>query len=370
MVVPYLLLMMFLVGFESLIVGGLLQRLIGMPAIIGAALFIVVTWAVCRSGLRMGYQAQTWTMLALFFSLVGISLWLVVASAQQGDLMINLLPQTPSAVAFATAVGQALFLFLGFELLTSHVEVAKPGAVSRALPLSVGVLFIFYAVVSLGFSMLPELETTQTGAINIPQVAIAEEAGGATMVLVVALVCILASFTSFNGALLALSRFVYALAAQGMLPKRLAKLDHKLTAKPALTALLIAALVLMVTVYQFGLYKASILAAAVTAAFVYCVSVIARQRGPFGEDSNILKTWLGVLIALALFALGLGVIFSGGKDASKLYILLGTGYGLAVLAAWRVAVKQSKRRKKPARQAMASLGGAGQRAAKAPDTGN
>ncbi len=343
-VVPYLLLMMFLVGFESLIVGGLLQRLAGLPAIAGATLFIITTWVICQSGLKIGYRVQTWAMLALFFSLVGLSILLLANSAREGQLVEHLWVEAPSTVAFGTAVGQALFLFLGFELLTSHVEVAKPRAVGRALPLSIGVLFIFYATISLGFSVLPPLDGTDTGAITIPQVAVAEQAGGTSMVIVVALVCVFASFTSFNGALLALSRFVYALAAQGMLPRGLATLDRRLIAGPALTALLICALLFMVVVYRFGLYKAAILSAAITAAFVYGVSVLARQRPPFGSASGFWHKTFAWTIAAALFALGIGVIFNAGEASKQLAVLLLSGYGLAALSAWRMTVKQSKRR--------------------------
>jgi APA family basic amino acid/polyamine antiporter len=341
-VVPYLLLMMFLVGFESLIVGGLMERLFDIPAIAGAALFIVATWAVCRSGLRLGYQTQSWATIALFIGLAGVSLMLLIGSAQRGELAMRLFRQVPSVAAFINAVGQALFLFLGFELLTSHVEVARPGAVSRALPLSVYVLFVFYAIVSLGFSVLIQVTNTHTGAIFVPQVAAAEQAGGIPMVAAVALICILASFTSFNGALLALSRFVYALAAQGLLPRHLAILDHKLVARPALTVLLVTALSMTLTVYLLGLHQALILAAAVTASFVYGVSTVTREREPFRGKPNPLRRWMAYAVALGLFGLGLGVIVNAGDARGQLLIILVVVYGLAVLAVWRLSHARSR----------------------------
>jgi amino acid transporter len=323
-------------------------------------LFVVATWAVCRSGLRLGYQTQTWATIALFIGLAGVSLVLLAGSAQRAELAMRLLPKAPSAVAFVNAVGQALFLFLGFELLTSHVEVARPGAVSRALPLSVYVLFVFYAIVSLGFSVLTQVADTNTGAIFIPQVAIAQQAGGIPTVTAIALICMLASFTSFNGALLALSRFAYVLAAQGLLPRQLAALDHKLVAKPALNALLIAALSMTLTVYLLGLHQALILAAAVTASFVYGVSTLTRERKPFRVEPNPLRRWLAYLVALGLFGLGLGVIVSAGHARSQLLVILAVVYGSALLAAWRLShARPRSALLRPGTRVVAAVAGAG-----------
>lgn len=335
-VIPYLLLMMFLVGFESLIVGGMLERLTGTPTLSGAILFIVTTWAICRVGMRVGYRAQNWTTIALFVSLVGVSLILVAGSARRGDLLIHLFPGIPSFGAFFNAVGQALFLFLGFELITSHVEVARPGAVRKALPISVLVLLVFYATVSLGFSAAALRFSGSPGELYVPQIAVAELAGGVPAIAAVTLICILASFTSLNGALLALSRLLYALAALGLLPRQLATLDRKMVAGPALTTLVFGAIGSTITVYTLGLQQASILAAAVTAAFVYCASTLARERPPFRQSPQPQSRRLAWALAVGLAALGVGVIVQAGRERPTLLAVLAVSYGLAALAAWRL----------------------------------
>src|SRR5262245_11553981 len=249
MVAPYLILMLFLVGFEALIMGALLAHLLPIPALIGAMLFLIGTWAVCRAGLRIGYRVQALTTSALFVCLVGLSIAAVIDAASRGDLTVRLLPSVPSPTAFVVAVGQALFLFMGFELLTSHVEVVPTRVVGPALLGSVVVLTIFYAVVSLGFSCLTGLPEARA-RLFVPQLAIAEQTGSTGVTVLVAAVCVLASFSSFNGALLALSRFIYALAAQGMLPRRLSKMEPRtLTARAALAALLGLALGFTAAIY-------------------------------------------------------------------------------------------------------------------------
>lgn len=337
-VIPYLLLMMFLVGFEALIVGQLIERLSNIPMIVGGLLFVLITWVICRAGLHVGYRVQSWTTSLLLLCLVAVSVVLLIASARRGDLALRLLPSAPSPAAFLSAVGQAIFLFVGFELITSHVEVARPGAVSKALPLSVLVLFAFYALVSLGFSAAALDLAGSGGALYVPQIAIAEQVGGLPAIAAVAVICILASFTSFNGALLAMSRLLYALAAQGILPRRLATLDRRFVAGPALTALLICSIASTLAVYFLGLQQASILAAAVTAAFVYCASSLAREREPFRESSRRRRRWITWALCLALATLGIGVVVEAGKERGTLIFILAMSYGLAALAARRLAL--------------------------------
>jgi amino acid transporter len=170
----------------------------------------------------------------------------------------------------------------------------------------------------------------------------------------------LASFTSFNGALLALSRFVYVLGAQGLLPRQLAALDHKLVAKPALNALLVAALSMTLTVYLLGLQQTLILAAAVTASFVYGVSTLARERKPFRVKPNLLRRWLAYLIALGLFGLGLGVIVNAGDTRGRLLVILALVYGSAMLVAWRLSRAGDRSAAlRPGAKAVAAVAGPG-----------
>ena len=66
----------------------------------------------------------------------------------------------------------------------------------------------------------------------------AEAAGGAPAVLAVIVACLLASYTSFAGALLALSRLTQVLAGQGVFPRALARVDpRRLVPTRALDAL-------------------------------------------------------------------------------------------------------------------------------------
>lgn len=337
--VPYLLLSLFLVGAEAIIVGVLLARLLPIPVAAGALGFLFGTWALCRTGMRVGYRAQaiaTWSLVA---ALSGISAAALAGAAQRGELCARLLPPAPSAGHFVAGVGQALFLFMGFELVTSHAEVAAtPGAVRRALTLSVGVLASFYALVSLGFSAVG-VDHAAVGYRFAPQLAIAERTlgpGGAALVIALS---ILASFTSWNGGLLALSRFTAALAAQGMLPRRLGKLEPRtLVARDALSALLGLGVVFTAVVGLTDALEPSILAAAVAAAFVYAAVLLVRERAPFVEPLRGRAARLvSPALALALGGLGVAVIVDARAARPGVLALLLLAYGAAWVASRRTA---------------------------------
>ena len=82
----------------------------------------------------------------------------------RGDAPARLLrapvPAAPAPLALLGGIGQALFLFMGFELVTNQVELVRaPGAIASALVRSVRLLTVFYALVALGFSTLAAPDT-------------------------------------------------------------------------------------------------------------------------------------------------------------------------------------------------------------------
>jgi APA family basic amino acid/polyamine antiporter len=332
LVLPYFLLTLFLAGAEATVVGLLWARLLPVPPALGALAFLLGTWACCRAGVRISYRAQALATWALVLGLSGLSLTALAGAAGRGDLAFRLLPATPDVGRFVAAVGQALFLFMGFELLTAQVEVARtPSAVGRALTGSVAVLAGFYALLSLGFSCLPDEVPAGTA---VPQLALAERVGE-PVVLLIAGLSLLASFTSFNGALLGLSRVTGALASQGLLPRALGVLDPRtLVPRAALAFLLALALAATALVGHAGALQPSILAGAVAAALVYAGCAWVRQRPPFREESRpVLYRIAGDALALGLVALALGVLADAGPALAGTLALLGAATGAALVVA-------------------------------------
>jgi amino acid transporter len=335
---PYLILMFFLVGIEALIIGQLLARLIPVPVSLTTLTFLVFTWAWSRSGLRWGYGAQSLSTWLLFLFLAGISVLVIFDTASQGKLNYSALPPFPPMLSFIAAVGQALFLFMGFELLTSHVEVAESGMIAWALKASVLMLVIFYSLVSMGIS---NLNPTSFGneKIAIPQLAIADHVGGGWITVSMTIICLLASFSSFNGVLLGMSKLLYALATMGVIPRRLARLDPKtLSATAALNLLLAIAVGFTLIVYTTDLYKPVIFAAAVAASCLYSATVLVWECSGY-RNPNRRANPVALGLAFLLAVLGLGVILDADEAKAYTLLLLSITYGSAFIAAGRLKIK-------------------------------
>lgn len=334
--VPYLLLTLFLVGVEATIVGVLVSRLLPfVPAPVGALGFLVGTWAFCRAGFQIGFRAQTIATVALVLGLAGLSVVSIAHAGSAGVLAARMLPPAPSVAGFAAAVGTALFLFMGFELVTAQAEHSDPKQIARGLTGTVGVLAGFYALVSAGFSCLAP--GSDVGGL-VPQLAIAEQSGSPWAVPAMVILCLLASFTSFNGALLALSRLVYALAAQGALPKRLAKLDPKtLVPRRILTGLLGLAIAFTAVVAIGDAREPAILAAAVAASALYAAAAWVREGAPFAEGG---RGKAGRALSGVLIAVGLGALAGAGPARGATVALLGASVAAAVFVAARLTAQR------------------------------
>jgi APA family basic amino acid/polyamine antiporter len=317
LMLPYVALVISLVAVEARIVGAVSARLLPISPAVGALAFLGWTWAVARSGLRPGLRAQAVAtgVLMVGFSLLAIAG--VISAARRPDFAVHLLPAAPSPLALLGGIGQALFLFMGFELVTNQVELVRaPGAIGSALSRSVQLLTVFYVLMALGFSTIDPANALPPGPPGLgadgawltPQLGFGAAAGSRLGAAAIGLLCMLASFTSFNGALLTLSRLVYALAAQGMLPRRLARMDAKrMVPANALTALLAAAVALAFLLSTRGLINAVLAGSAAAAGLVWAAAVAVRERPPFVEPGRPRRHLVAALAVASLF-----VVFGGG----------------------------------------------------------
>ena len=303
---PYVVLVLALVAVEARIVGAIVARLLPVPPLLGALAFLVGTWAVARAGVRPGLRAQAAATWALMGGFVVLAVAALVRASHQPGFAERLLPAAPSLLAFAGGVGQALFLFMGFELVTTQAELVRaPGAIATALRRSVLVLAGFYGVAALGMAALPA-----TQGDVAPQFLLVPAAAGTIGAAGIGLLCLLASFTSWNGALLTLSRLVYALAAQGFLPRRLARMDSRRLVPPnALGALLALAVLLTLVLDGHALVALVLGGAAASAALVWAAAVAVRERAPFAEAGRAPHRRFTALALAALFlAFGAGAV--------------------------------------------------------------
>ena len=128
----------------------------------------------------------------------------------------------------------------------------------------------------------------------------------------------LASFTSFNGALLTLSRLVAALASQGVLPRRLAHMDaRRMVPSHALAALLAAVVALTFLLSTHALINAVLAGSAAAAGLVWAAAIAVRERAPFAEPGRPRRHRVAALALASLFVVfGLGALAEGLKASA------------------------------------------------------
>ena len=99
-----------------------------------------------------------------------------------GLIVARLARPAPSLVAFITAVVQALFLFMGFELVTSQGEPVSAPTLRTALRGGVLLLTLFYGLLSVALvaSGLPDPHGRRPdlSTAAVPQLVLAEQAAG------------------------------------------------------------------------------------------------------------------------------------------------------------------------------------------------
>lgn len=182
---------------------------------------------------------------------------------------------------FIMAIAVSIFLFIGFEWVTPLSEEAddRRYGIPRAMPIAISILAICYIVFTL--MMIIYVPLAQLKGNPVPHMIFARILGGRTTIIIIGLISILASLTSFNAGIMGISRLVYALAREKALPKWLSRI-HLTYATPwtALIFLFLLTLCFSLIVALTGQYLIPILLAATIECLIYAVIglVVIRLR--------------------------------------------------------------------------------------------
>jgi amino acid transporter len=240
------------------------------------------------------------------------------------------------------AVGVAIFLFVGFEWVTPLAdEVKSPKSIPTGMFLAVGLLVLVYALVATAMftSLVPRglLFGTVTMREPIPHVQFARYALGPIGMWVMIGTSLCMSLTTFNAGLMGVSRFIYGMARDQVLPPKLSSLSARFsTPDRAVFLVYVIALVVSGIVYWTQRFVLLVNLAAATEAFIYAFAAAAvialrlkdadRPR-PFRMLGGL---WLPGLTALVFVAMGIGVLTQPGIEswgAAGLLALLILGWG-------------------------------------------
>ncbi|CAB1130001.1 Amino acid permease [Candidatus Hydrogenisulfobacillus filiaventi] len=275
----YLVTVLFVMAADAFVVAKVFEA--AWPAVPGvvwiAALLGLVTAGNLR-GVKVAGRVQDINGFLLLVSLAAIS---VVALVRAPHLAAV---PWPGAGGWADGLSIAVFVFVGFEWVTPLAEeFADARSIGRGMYLALVLiaaafgLFTWALGAQFGRSALPT-------ASAIPQLLLGRQALGALGFWWMAAVSLTTAMTTFNGGLVAASRFIYALARERVLPRTWARLNSRLVPARAVLGLAGTALVLAVAVWLTGAYLFLINVGAAVESFLYAyvayLTVSLRRREP------------------------------------------------------------------------------------------
>ncbi len=392
------------VGAETFVLANVLREGTGITAVppwAWGVTFLLVVLGLNLRGIRIAGTFQDVLAYSMFAFLIGSSLYAMAVSPAP--------LHTPLAVAgpgkFVEAVAVGVFLYVGFEWVTPLAEeVTDQRLIARGLFLTVGVLFVTYALfnAALTMTMAPAIQADPANPAYAPLIDAAVAKGslpaaldraalsydqakqafgtsvtphvlmyrrlfGTAGIAVIVLMSLLASVTSFNAGTITASRFLYALARDGSMPKIFSRISIRYaTPYMALIALSAMCLVISITVFisEYFVpesYEVFIYLGAFVECMIYTVmacSVIAlRRRRPEEQrpyrvpGGDVIPIIVGTFFGLLMIAIvaqrpvvGVVVIVVGSMTAY---------YGWKVVPAMRAraqAVRRQRGRRRPGRR--------------------
>ena len=245
------------------------------------------------------------------------------------------------------AVGVAIFLFVGFEWVTPLAdEVRSPKSIAIGMFIALALLVAVYALITTAmFATLPGLSRGALfGTVNdrqpIPHIVFAETVFGPVGRWCMIATSLCMSLTTFNAGLMGVSRFIYGMARDQVLPVSLAKVSARFSTPYAAVFLVyVIALAVSFAVYFTQRFVILVNLAAAAESFIYAfasASVVAlrikdkaRER-PFKMAGGIA---LPAVTGLLFVAVGIGVFAQPGVEywgAGVILALVGLGWWLTI----------------------------------------
>ena len=304
-------------------------------------LMLTLATAVNFQGLKIAGTFQNVLTYSVVVSIVTMS----VLALAHAHFQVPEPTRTGGIGPLFSAVGVAVFLFVGFEWVTPLAdEVQSPKAIPTGMFLAVGLLAVVYALTATAMftGIVPRglLFGSLSAREPIPHVMFAQRVLGPVGGWVMIGTSLCMSLTTFNAGLMGVSRFLYGMARDKVLPPSLSSLSVRFsTPDRAVLVVYIAALVVSGLVYWTQKFVLLVNLAAATEAFIYALAAAAvialRLKDPERPRSFRMAggLWLPALTVLVFTALGIGVFAQPAAESWGAGLLL-----LALVAGWGIYI--------------------------------
>ncbi|MGI8872983.1 MAG: APC family permease [Egibacteraceae bacterium] len=217
----------FVSGYVTIGFGGYLAAVTGLPVVAGAVGVVVASTALNLLGVRISGRAQALVVLVAVVGLVTFALWgLPDVRLEHLD---PFLPFGGQGVLLAALV--AFLAFGGFDMVAAAgEEVHDPERnLPRAILITLVTVLVLYLAVT--FVALGVQPADRLGASEAPLAVVAEAFGGPARRGLIAFSALLTTAATANAVLVVTSRIVFAMARDGLVPRRLGVV-HPATGAP------------------------------------------------------------------------------------------------------------------------------------------
>jgi len=302
------------IAADAFLIGAAIQHLLHEPsslAYIWILLLLLIATVLNLRGIKIAGRVQS------------VVTYVVLAATTALSIVALFKPGMPYRHPFAVfgngalsgfqAIAFALFLFAAFEWVTTTAEEARtPQVITRALFIAPLLIWFAATVFSLALTHLVTLDASHASAY--PQLLLGSAALGRFGEIWMLGVTILTAINTFNGGFLVASRFVYAAAREGNLPRAFARLNLRAVPWLAVIVLAVTSAVVGALVFATGEWLLLVAVGASLEAMVFAIASAAllklrrtddRVRGFRVRGAPFIAGFGLVLFAILALASGL-----------------------------------------------------------------
>jgi amino acid transporter len=336
----YLVFTVLMAGVEGYMFALVVGNLSAVNPLVTTLILIVVVTAINVAGLQLPRSAQMLTTAAALLVLFAAS-----AADFSAPSPVLALDAPKGGAALPSAIGMAVFLYMGFEWATPMGlrRRAYDRMIPRALPLSILLLMVLYLLFA--FTAARRVSPGDLAASPIPQAPVYAAIFGHGGAYLVFLLALSATASTFNAGIMGGARLLLMLVNDGYLPKWIGYVSDRSGAPVGATVLLgasAAVTAVMVVWFQLQLVLAVVgagIMCVVYGAFALAVMVLRRQKPDMQRPYRTpAPRWVQGALVIALPVLGVNALFS--LPALLFQVLAWTGAAVAaslLLTLWSVS---------------------------------
>jgi len=316
----YMTTVVLVIAADAFLIGAAVRHVLHEPAAL-AYVWIAVLLGVATGANLLGVRLAGWVQTVVTYTVLsGTAVLSVVAVLHVGGAFrhpFDLFGK--GGFSGVQAVAFALFLYAAFEWVTTTAEEARtPRVITRALFIAPLLIWLTSSLFALGLAHLVPYDRLHGSAV--PQLLLGQAALGTVGELWMLALTVLTALNTFNGGFLVASRFIYAAAREGSLPRPFARLNLRAVPWLAVTSLAVVSAVVAAVVFATGQWLLLVAVGATIEAGIYavgslCVVVLRRRETrarPFRLLAGTPLAVVGVVVFSVLFT---ATGFSDPKDA-------------------------------------------------------